>query len=57
MSNPLYPLVIAHFYAVTAEVCKQTIGESKIEHSVSMGPVTIHHGHREGAPIVIVENS
>lgn len=57
MKNSLFnPLTIAHFYAVTDAICKQTIDESKIEHSICMGGVTIHHGWRDGAPIVIMEN-
>jgi hypothetical protein len=30
--------------------------ETTISHSRNMGAFTIHHGHRFGAPIVIVEN-
>jgi hypothetical protein len=51
-------LTIEHFHAVDAAICKQTLAESAIEHSVDMGGgFAIHHGTRYGAPIVVVENS
>jgi hypothetical protein len=50
------PLTAEHFHAVDAATCKQTIDESEIEYSIDMGSFTIHHGAREGAPIVIAEH-
>jgi hypothetical protein len=53
MSNAL---AAEHFYAVDTAVCKQTMAESKIEYSIDMGAFTVHHGTREGAPIIIAEH-
>jgi hypothetical protein len=50
------PLNIEHFHAVTAVTCKLTILESQLNHSLDMGRFTLHHGTRNGAPIVIAEH-
>lgn len=44
------------FYAVTAEILRQTIEESKIEYSIDMGDFIVHHGTRDRSPIVIAEH-
>jgi hypothetical protein len=49
-------LNLEHFHAVTAAVVKQTILESQLVHSIDMGNFTVHHGTREGNPVVIVEH-
>ena len=43
-------------HVVDAEIVRQTIQESKIEHSIDMGAFTIHHGTRDGSEIVIAEH-
>lgn len=50
------PVSIEQFHAVNAATCRQTITESQIEHSIDMGSFTIHHGIRDGLPIVIAEH-
>ena len=56
MSEPHYPITPDAFYCVDAETTKQTIAESKIFHSIDLGRgFTIHHGTRDGLPIVIFE--
>lgn len=50
------PLTAEHFHAVDTSTCKRTIEESKIEYSIDMGSFVVHHGTREGAPIVIAEH-
>jgi hypothetical protein len=49
-------LALDSFHATDTEVTLQTIDDSKISHSTRMAGFTVHHGAREGAPIVIVEN-
>lgn len=44
------------FYALDAKTVKQTISESVIQTSIDMGAFTIHHGTRDGQPIVIAEH-
>lgn len=56
MSEPQYPMTPDAFYCVDAETTKQTIAESKITHSIDLGrSFTIHHGTRDGLPIVIFQ--
>lgn len=55
-NRPRTPLAAEHFHAVDADTCKQTIAESKLDYSIDMGAFTIHHGTRDGAPIVIAEH-
>lgn len=50
------PLTAEHFHAVDAEPCKQTIAESQIDYVIDMGGFVVHHGTRDGAPIVIAEH-
>ena len=45
-----------NFYALNAEVTQQTIAESTLEYSIDMGAFTVHHGNRDGLPIVIAEH-
>jgi hypothetical protein len=54
--RPYNPLSIEHLSVVDAAICKQTLAESVIDYSIEMGHVTVHHGCREGAPIVVVEH-
>lgn len=54
--RPYNPLNIEHFHTVDAAICKQTMAESVIDHSIDLGRFTIHHGTREGAPIIIAEH-
>ena len=54
--RPPLLLIAEHFYAVTADICNQTIAESKLDYSIDMGAFTVHHGTRNGAPIVIAEH-
>lgn len=53
---PPSPLSAEHFHAVDVATLRQTMAESQIEYSIDMKGLTIHHGTRSGAPIVIVEN-
>lgn len=46
----------SHFHAVSAEVVRQTVSESELTYSIDMGAFTIHHGHRDGTPIIIAEH-
>jgi hypothetical protein len=55
--RPDTPLTAEHFHAVDAATCKQTIDESEIQYSIDMGSFTVHHGTREGTPIVIAEHN
>jgi len=50
------PLTAEHFHAVDAETARQTIAESTLKYSIDMGGFTVHHGTRDGAPIIIVEH-
>jgi hypothetical protein len=56
--EPLHPLVAYHCHPVDHATVRATLAEPEttISHSRNMGAFTIHHGHRFGAPIVIVEN-
>lgn len=56
--NPMLPyyLTVEKFHAVSAAVCKQTISESTLHHSIDMGAFTVHHGVRDGAPITIAQH-
>lgn len=49
-------LGLAQFHVVNVAVCRQTIAESKIDYSIDMGRFTIHHGVRDGSPIIIAEH-
>lgn len=49
-------LTAEHFHAVDAETVQQTITESQLEYSIDMGAFTVHHGKRDGNPIIIVEH-
>ena len=44
------------FYAVDRRTVKQTMAESVLEYSIDMGAFTVHHGKRNGRPIVIAEH-
>jgi hypothetical protein len=55
-TRPYNPLTAEHFHAVDAATCKQTMAESHLEYSIDMGGFTLHHGTRNGAPIVIAEH-
>ncbi|HZG20590.1 MAG TPA: hypothetical protein VE092_11285 [Herbaspirillum sp.] len=44
------------FYAVDADVVRQTEAESELIYSINMGAFTIHHGYRDGVPITIAEH-
>ena len=51
------PLTVASFHAVDADTMRQTLAESEMEYSIDIGRgITIHHGQREGAPIVVVQH-
>jgi len=49
-------LAVEYLHAVDAATCQQTLAESVIDYSIDMGRYTVHHGTREGAPIVVVEH-
>lgn len=53
---PHRPFTVENFHAVPTATCQQTIAESLIVHSIDMGAFTIHHGFREGAPIIIAQH-
>ena len=53
--NCKYPLPEG-FHAADATVTRQTISESILEYSIDCGSFTIHHGKRDGLPIVIAEH-
>jgi hypothetical protein len=56
MTKSLHPLVLDAFYCVDAATVDQTLAESKTTHSIELGRgFVIHHGTRDGLPIVIVE--
>jgi hypothetical protein len=55
MSDTHCLMAFKHFYCVGKDVTRQTLQESKIDHSIDMGLFSIHHGSRYGSPIVIVE--
>ena len=46
----------SHFHAVSTEVVRQTMAESELTYSIDMGAFTIHHGYRDGTPIIIAEH-
>jgi len=52
-----HPFTVEHFHAVDVATCKQTLAESVIKYSIEMGSgFTVHHGTRDGAPIIIAEH-
>ena len=55
-AHPHNPLSVEHFHAVDTATCKQTMAESRIEYSIEMGDLMLHHGTRHGAPIVIAQH-
>ena len=56
MSASLHPLALDAFHCVNAETVQQTIAESKITHSIDLGRgFVIHHGTRDGLPVIVVE--
>lgn len=56
MTGPLHPMAMEAFSCVNAETMQQTISESNLTYSIDLGRgFTVHHGTRDGAPIVIVE--
>ncbi|UUZ64272.1 hypothetical protein LP417_03520 [Polaromonas sp. P1-6] len=56
MSEPLHPMVMEHLYCTDAEATQQTISESDLTYSIDLGRgFTVHHGTRDGLPIVVVE--
>jgi hypothetical protein len=55
-TTSLHPTALAHFHCTDAATTQQTITESKITHSIDLGRgFTVHHGIRDGLPIVIAE--
>jgi len=58
MAKPaLHPLSAELFHAIDAATCQQTMAESVLDYSIRMGDTfTIHHGTRDGLPIIIVEH-
>lgn len=56
MNKPLHPMTPEYLYCTDAKASQQTIAESKLTFSISLGRgFTIHHGTRDGLPIVIFE--
>jgi hypothetical protein len=54
--EPLFPMIAGHFSGIDRPTVQKTINESEINFRDDLGGFTVHHGHRFGAPIVIVEN-
>lgn len=56
MNEPLHPMTPEYLYCTDAKATQQTIAESKLTFSISLGRgFAIHHGTRDGLPIVIFE--
>lgn len=56
MNEPLHPMTPEHLHCTDADATQQTIAESKLTSSISLGRgFTVHHGTRDKLPITIVE--